>query len=142
MESDLEQGNPIRFDQLMDVKSVEAAFHVNPMEDEAAVVSGVFTWPQPDTVVFTSATGLEQQRSYQVRIADTAIGQSNLPLATAVELEVQTVGYLTVSQIIPEGQEVALDSAITVLFNRPVVPLVIGAAALDLPDRRNLSVER
>ncbi|MGD2079280.1 MAG: Ig-like domain-containing protein, partial [Chloroflexota bacterium] len=50
-------------------------------------------------------------------------------------LQVSTVGFLEVSQVIPADgtDEVQTDGAITVMFNRPVVPLVSSSQQSTLP---------
>lgn len=123
----------VRFDQPMDRGSVESAFLVQG--EDGQVVNGQFTWPRPDTVVFTPAAKLARQSKYQVNISDTATGVNGQPLRQPVDLKLQTVGYLEVSQILPANgtQEVDADAAITVIFNRPVVPVVAASQQAGLP---------
>jgi alpha-2-macroglobulin len=122
----------VRFDQPMNRSSVETAFAIT---DEAGqAVSGEFTWTRDDTVVFTPRS-LKRQADYGVQIKESASGANGRTLAAPVALELRTVGYLQVSQTIPaaDTREVDTDSAITVLFNRPVVPLVSTAQQASLP---------
>lgn len=123
----------VRFDQPMNKASVESAFNVQAV-DGRGEVQGRFEWPRDDTVIFTPSQ-LQRRQSYTVRIAGTAAGINGLPMQIPVELQLQTAGYLAVSQVIPDAgtQEVNTDSAITVLFNRPVVPLVTSGQQADLP---------
>lgn len=125
----------VRFDQPMDKQSVEKAFTIEPVEASDASVQGSFTWPRPDTVVFTPGDTLKRQENYRVNIDTAAAGQNGQAMSAPVSLELQTVGYLQVSQVIPaEGtSEVETDSAITVIFNRPVVPLVTTGQQAELP---------
>ena len=119
----------VRFDQPMDSDSVEAVFAVEP------AVSGSFAWPRTDTVVFTPRGSLKRQQQYRVHIGAEAKGENGLALQSGVELNLQTVGFLEVSQVIPgDGvTDVQTDGAITVLFNRPVVPLVSSGQQAGLP---------
>jgi len=118
----------IRFDQPMDQTAVEAAFSISPAPE-----AGLFAWPRPDTLVYTPVQPWERQQTYRVHIGKTAVSQSGVPLADDVELSLQTVGYLDVSQVMPDGGgNVAVDTAVTVIFNRPVVPLVASAQQADL----------
>ena len=123
----------IRFDQPMDQNSVEAAFQVQ--SEDGQPVSGSFSWPRPDTVIFTPAAKLSRQSKYQVNISDTATGLQGQPLRQAVDLKLQTVGYLEVSQVLPADGSKAIDTdaAITIIFNRPVVPLVATGQQASLP---------
>lgn len=116
----------IRFDQPMDKETVEKAFTVIPTNNQQQAVQGTFSWPRPDTLVFTPKNQLQRLQNYQVNINQTAMGMNGRSLETAVDVQLQTVGYLEVSQVIPSDdvRDVQTDSAITVLFNRPVVPLV------------------
>ena len=134
-EAALDEAITVRFDQPMDQESVEAAFGVTQATGDSEEVPGTFSWPRPDTVVFTPQAELRRQQSYEVQIGETAAGQNGLSLETPVNLALQTVGFLEVSQVIPaEGSgEVQTDAAITVMFNRPVVPLVSSGQQAGLP---------
>ena len=119
----------VRFDQPMDQASVEAAFSVD------GDVDGAFQWTRPDTLVFTPEMQLTRAQTYTVRISEDARGVNGKTLREPLSLDFQTVGFLEVSQIIPDDatDEVAVDSSITVMFNRPVVPLVSTGQQGDLP---------
>lgn len=119
----------LRFDQPMDQTSVESAWSIEP------AVDGRFDWPRPDTLVFLPQESLARGTSYRVSLNDTAEAQNGLALEEAVTFDLQTVGFLEVTQLIPEDgtQEVQTDSAITVVFNKPVVPLVSGDQQSTLP---------
>lgn len=122
----------VRFDQPMNKTAVEAAFAVT---DEAGQrVAGEFTWTRDDTLVFTPRS-LKRQASYRVQIQETASGANGRTLNAPITLQLQTVGYLQVSQTLPAGdsRDVDSDSAIAVFFNRPVVPLVSTAQQASLP---------
>ncbi|MCA9923654.1 MAG: Ig-like domain-containing protein, partial [Anaerolineales bacterium] len=123
----------IRFDQPMNQASVESAFAIET-EDGRDQVAGSFDWPREDTLVFTP-TQLQRRQMYKVRIADTAVSANGIAFELPVELALETVGYLSVSQVIPADntQGVQPDTAITVLFNRPVVPLVAAGQQDSLP---------
>ncbi|MDX1616307.1 MAG: Ig-like domain-containing protein, partial [Candidatus Promineifilaceae bacterium] len=124
----------LRFDQPMDQESVAEAFQVTEA-DADQVVDGTFQWPRPDTMIFTPLDQLERSQHYRVTVADTAVAQNGKPLRQEINLQVETVGFLRVSQTSPSdgGAEVHTDAAITVAFNRPVVPLVTTGQQSDLP---------
>ena len=124
----------IRFDQPMNQTAVESAFTITPVDDTQKV-SGNFSWPRTDTLVFTPQTDYQRRQTYRVYIDETAASSNGLTLDVPIELTLQTVGALEVSQIIPnDGSiDVQTDGAITVLFNRPVVPLVSSGQQADLP---------
>ena len=124
----------LRFDQPMDEASVEEAFQIRPA-GKTTPVNGAFQWPRPDTVLFTPASQLERQQLYDVSLANTAASRGGKPLRQEVNLQLETVGLLEVSQSIPldGADDVQTDAAITVAFNRPVVPLVTTGQQADLP---------
>ena len=110
----------IRFDQPMNQDSVEAAFDIAATEGNQKV-SGNFSWPRPDTVIFTPQSSYERRQTYRVQIDETAVSSNGISLDVPIELTLQTVGALEVSQIIPSDGSAAVqtDGAISVLFNRP-----------------------
>ncbi len=128
-EMELESAIALRFDQPMDRAAVEAAWAIEP------VVEGAFDWPRDDTLVFRPAQDLKQAQQYRVLLDDSAASANGLTLEQAVELNLQTIGNLEVSQVIPADgtQDVGADGAITVVFNRPVVPLVSSDQQSSLP---------
>jgi hypothetical protein len=108
----------LTFDQPMDTASVEAAFAITP------AVDGAFTWVDDRTMTF--ATGvLERGERYAVTIADTAQNIEGTALEEPVLFDFDTLGYLAVSEVMPAptSEDVDPDTTVTVVFNRPVVPL-------------------
>lgn len=124
----------IRFDQPMNQASVESAFEVQASSGGPAV-KGAFSWPREDTLIFTPDSTLKRRQSYRVHLGETAAGKNGFTLGQPLELFLQTVGYLEASQVIPadEVSDVETDAAITVLFNRPVVPLISTGQQAGLP---------
>ncbi|HRN67865.1 MAG TPA: Ig-like domain-containing protein [Promineifilum sp.] len=119
----------VRFDQPMDQPSVEAAFAIEP------AVAGAMSWPAPDTAVFTPAGALEPGQAYHVRIADSAASMNGQTLQEAVEFAFQATGPLRVTQTIPAdgARSVQTDAVVTVVFDKPVVPLVSSGEQAGLP---------
>jgi uncharacterized protein YfaS (alpha-2-macroglobulin family) len=134
-ESLLDGAVTVRFDQPMDQASVEEAFEIQAANGDGSAVSGTFTWPRNDTLVFSPRSKLKHQQLYRVNIGGQAASSKGFELGEPLELFLQTVSYLEVSQSIPEDgvREVDTDSAITVLFNRPVVPLTSTGRQAGLP---------
>ncbi|MFO7682283.1 MAG: Ig-like domain-containing protein [Chloroflexota bacterium] len=123
----------IRFDQPTDKLSVGSAFHFAQVGSEDDQLEGTFTWPRPDTVMFTptkvipidvKSAALNRQSSYQVQLSSQALGENKLPLRESLSLDVRPVGHLAVAQVIPvNNSKVGADTAVTVIFIRAVVPL-------------------
>ena len=108
------------FDQPMDAESVEEAFTIEP------AVVGKFEWPSPRTMLFEPAgKGFDRATRYTVTVQDQARSEEDLALESPVQFRFATVGFLEVAAVQPAGDtvEVATDAVVTVLFNRPVVPL-------------------
>ena len=120
----------VTFDQPMDTGSVQSAFSILP------TVSGDFEWPFPHIMRFKPAgAGFERAERYTVTLSQEARSQAGLPLRTPFEFHFNTVGFLEVTNTQPAdgAEEVATDTTVTVLFNRPVVPLVAIEDQSSLP---------
>jgi hypothetical protein len=122
----------IAFDQPMDRASVEKAFAIEP----GASVDGAFTWQDDQTVQFILKDGLKRGERYRVRIVESARSQAGLTVARPFELRFNAVGFLEVSSVQPADAttEILADTFVTVLFNRPVVPLNAIEDAGNLPN--------
>ncbi|MCL4505907.1 MAG: Ig-like domain-containing protein, partial [Chloroflexi bacterium] len=120
----------LTFDQPMDQKSVEQAVQIQPP------VNGAFEWSHDNVVSFLPDSGWDRARRYTVYLKTTAKSSKGLPLASPQSFNVSTIGYLDVAQTIPanDTQDVAADAHITVLFNRPVVPLTAIGQQSSLPN--------
>ena len=109
----------VTFDQPMDANSVHAAFSIEP------AVTGNIEWLLPTVMRFIPQPAFERATQYTLTIKQGAKSQAGLALKDTFELRFQTVGYLEVSAVQPAAgtEGVAADAVVTVLFNRPVVPL-------------------
>ena len=109
----------IAFDQPMDRASVEAAFAIQPE------TPGDLIWVSDTALTFTPAAEYQRGQRYKVTLGEAAQSQTGQPLNRAFELPFNTVGYLEVSSTQPANKatEIAPDTTVTVMFNRPVVPL-------------------
>ncbi len=107
------------FDRAMDRASVEAAFQVSPE------VGGDIEWPDERTIRFKPVRDFKRDAEYQVTVGPRAKATDGNPLDGAYRFRFRTVGYLEVAQVIPapDAEDIEAESTITVMFNRPVVPL-------------------
>ena len=121
----------IAFDKPMNRASVESAFQITPK------VSGAFKWNADDTQVQFVPTGQGFSRGelYSVNVLTTAQSTSGQLLGQPVEFAFKAVGFLDVAQVLPADGSTDIDPAadITVMFNRPVVPLVSTQDQSSLP---------
>ncbi len=119
------------FDRPMDRDSVASALVVEP------AVSGDVEWVDDRTVRFKPAEALKRDTDYYVTLDAKAKAADGDSLDGAYRFRFRTVGYLEVTQVIPAPgtEEVEAESTITVIFNRPVVPLmaVSDPSYADLP---------
>jgi len=125
----LEGAIELVFNQPMDRAAVESAFHIQPQ------VAGSFKWANDQTISFKPAAALPRAGAYQVEVDRTAAAANGAPLNDAYRFRFNTVGYLQVAQVLPaaDTQDAEPDSIITVIFNRPVVPLTTLNEQADLP---------
>ncbi|HML24575.1 MAG TPA: Ig-like domain-containing protein [Aggregatilinea sp.] len=117
------------FDQAMDPETVGAAFERDPL------IGGTLSWPTDSTAVFTPEEGvLARATEYRFTITTAATSADGVPMEEPFTLTLRTVGYLEVTEVLPnDGAEVVVGQTFTVVFNRPVVPLVSVEDMGDLP---------
>ena len=119
------------FDRAMDQASLGAAFQLSPEVD------GTLEWADARTVHFQPDRPLKRDAEYLVTVDSKAKASDGNPLDGAYRFRFRTVGYLEVAQVIPapDSEEAEAASTVTVIFNRPVVPLtaVSDPAYADLP---------
>ena len=124
----------IEFDQAMDQAATAEAWGL--LDIEGAAVPGDIIWPDEATLKFTPDELLEPGASYTARLSAQASSAEGVSLAEELTFIVNTVGNLEISQVFPaDGSEDVENAAvITVVFNRPVVPLLIVEQMDELPD--------
>jgi alpha-2-macroglobulin len=115
------------FNQPMRRETVEAALNLQP------ALAGQFDWKDDATLVFEPSQSMAPESAITFTLSTEAEAANGLALMQPVSLEYRTVGYLSLSQALPEpgAYDVDPSSAILVTFNRPVVPL--GAEPDSLP---------
>ena len=124
----------VYFDQPMDRDVTTAAISV--VDETGAAIDGVASWPQARALRFQPTQTLKPNARYRIILSDRARSRAGESLLEGLTLEFATIGDLAVSQVspVPDAAEAAIDSTITVIFNRPVVPLQIASAQSDLPN--------
>lgn len=129
----------VEFDQSMDSAATARAWQVTGPEGET--VNGELTWQNGRRLRFAPAGSWQTGAVYHASLGITALSAAGEPLREPLNLEFNTVGELQVSQVFPaqSATEVAGDAVITVIFNRPVIPLTILEERGDLPQPLALS---
>ncbi|MEW5957182.1 MAG: Ig-like domain-containing protein [Chloroflexota bacterium] len=123
------------FDRAMDQAATTRAFSLQLAADPPRPVAGQVSWPDERTLHFTPAQPLERATVYDALLTQAAAAEDGAPLAEPFTFRFSTPGYLEVAQVIPADgtTNVETDSTITVMFNRPVVPLTSLAQAENFP---------
>ncbi|MGC9349462.1 MAG: Ig-like domain-containing protein, partial [Anaerolineae bacterium] len=123
------------FDKPMDQTAVAGALKVAEA-GTADALAGTISWADPRTLRFEPATELPRDTTYDVILTQGAISQNGEPLGQPFTFRFSTAGYLEVAQVIPAAGtgDVETDPTITVIFNRPVVPLTSLDEMEDFPE--------
>jgi len=113
------------FDQPMAPDSVRRALTVQTAATEPAPVTGELTWRDERTAVFKPGKALARDAAYDVILTQEATSATGTPLREPLVFRFATAGTLEVAQVIPAPgtMDTETDMPITVMFNRPVVPL-------------------
>jgi len=125
----------IMFDKPMDQSAVARAFTLQKAGEKAAV-KGELSWVDARTLRFKPATALPRDTVFDVILTQNASAATGEMLREPYIFRFATTGYLEVAQVIPDPDttDVETDSTITVMFNRPVVPLTTLAQMENLPN--------
>jgi hypothetical protein len=129
----LEPTIELTFDRDMNQARTESAFSFEGASGDA--VTGSVAWPDARTLRFTPDDKLAPASTYVASISTSAASADGKSPAEEIQLLFKTVESLAVGQVFPAdgAADVDLDSTITVIFNQPVVPLVIAEEQTALP---------
>lgn len=127
------------FDQAMDPKATTEALEVTTGKGEA--VKGKISWADDRTLHFVPTAKLETGQLYFASLDAKVASAEGVSMAEPYTFEFQAAGELAISQVFPtaDAQAVESQAVITVIFNRPVVPLVIAEEQANLPQPLTLT---
>jgi len=115
------------FDRAMNQTAVASAFTLQTAEEQPQTIEGEIIWPDSEgrTMQFTPSEPLERSIVYDVVLTQDATAEDGAPLAEPFTFRFSTPGFLKVTQVIPADGTVDVETkpTITVMFNRPIVPL-------------------
>ena len=116
------------FNRRVDCQQAAAAFSVTP------AVPGELRC-DPFTLSFTPATPYPRDTAITFALTPPLTALDGAPLRDPFQATYTTAGYLAVSEAYPSalGGAAPVDSAITVVFDRPVAPLAVASAVDELP---------
>src|SRR5688572_3935735 len=77
------------------------------------------------SLTFTPSEDYRHAMTYTFTLTENLEGENGSKLEDAVNLTFNTIGFLTVSEVLPapDSEGVAASNTITVVFSRPVIPL-------------------
>jgi len=123
----------ILFDQPMDAAKTAKAWSLQ--DSNGGNVAGRLTWTDARTLTFTPEQRLTSGAVYRASLTTQATSAEGSAMLDPYSFQFTTSGDLQISQVFPapDSQAVASGAVITVIFNRPVVPLVIAEEQANLP---------
>ncbi len=130
----LSQAITLFFNRRVDCLAAEAAFSWSP------AVDGELSCDQ-FSLTFTPSEDYQRETSYTFDVNPPLQALDGAHLLDSYSVSYLTVGYLQVSEVLPspEAGPVATDSAITIVFDRPIVPLALSTETDVLPQPLELS---
>jgi alpha-2-macroglobulin len=116
----------LHFDQPMDAARTSAAWTL--VDEEGRAIAGAVSFPQPRILRFEPGVPLQTNAVYRALIGPDATSTAGQSVVEGLNLTFNTTGELVVSQTSPANgvTDVAVNATITVVFNRPVVPLLMA----------------
>jgi len=129
------------FDREMDKAKTGGAFTLLGPDEKP--VPGKGTWLDPQTFSFEPASELKPSTVYKAIFSTDAAASDGTSPQEAIELDFQTVDALAVGQTFPatDAEEIDPATTITVIFNRPIVPVTIQEEQPGLPQPLEISPE-
>jgi alpha-2-macroglobulin len=129
----------VTFDQPMDQNKTASAWKMVGSQENS--INGQISWPNNRTLLFKPSTLLDYGETYLASLGTGAASAQGVALLSPFEFQVNTVSPLQVSQVFPADgtTDVENTAVITVIFNRPVVPLVIAEEQKNLPTPLDIS---
>ena len=124
------------FDRPMDAENTDNSYTVEPDTDG--------TWEWSDNarhLTFTPDQDFERDTEYRFTIM--AVDADGQPMDEEYSLRLISVGYVEVVDMLPapDSTRIETDSTITVIFNRPIVPLTSITQQADLPNPLTITPE-
>ena len=121
------------FDQAMDQSIADKALKI--LDSSGKMVKGHISWLDSKTIQFKPTQTFNSSTRYEVNLSTEIKNGQGLPLPEDITIQFSTPSDLVVSQVFPAdgALDVSNQAVITVIFNRPIVPLVITEEQNNLP---------
>jgi uncharacterized protein YfaS (alpha-2-macroglobulin family) len=123
----------VSFDRAMDAAQTAAAWAFQDADGKP--VAGQVTWTDEKTLQFQPEKALKPGAAYAAVISTAARGADGSQLPEELKLNYQTTNDLAVNQVFPANltEDVESGTALTVIFNKPVVSLMSREDQAKLP---------
>ncbi len=130
----LNQAITLFFNRRVDCQEAEAVFSWMPAIDGELSCDGF-------SLTFSPLGQYQRETTYTFALTPPLQAKDGAQLLDRYRVSYLTTGYLKVAEVLPspEAGPVATDSTITVVFDRPIVPLILSTDAEDLPPPLKLS---
>ncbi len=125
----LQEDISLFFDRPLDCTTAQSAVSISPAVDGTVSCDG-------SSLRFSPSAAYDNASSYTISVGSALTAVDGATLADAYQLTLNTVGNLAVSDVLPAAGSTGIEtqSVITVIFNRPVVPLVSNEDRGTLPN--------
>ena len=131
----------IKFTFDLDMDQAKTTDSFSLLGPDQKPVPGKGTWLDARTFSFKPDSKLQPSTAYKAVFSTDATAADGTSPQAAIELDFQSVDALTVGQTFPatDAEEVDPTTTITVIFNRPVVPVTIQEEQSNLPQPIEIS---
>ncbi len=129
----------IVFDRDMDKARTAAAWSFSDSSGQA--LAGQVSWLDARTFEFTPTAKLQPSALYSAAFSTAAVGADGKAPGADIHLEFRSVDALAVGQVFPadKTEDVDVSTNITLIFNRPIVPVNIVEEQANLPQPVRIS---
>src|SRR5262249_49705660 len=120
----------LSFNQPVNCDTAKSAFSISP-----SVVGDITCNDSESSLTLTPSADYQHGTAYTVSLGTGLQSKAGGALPEPFTLELNGQGFLAVTDVLPKdgSTDIATDAAITVIFNRPVVPLVTAEENAKLP---------
>ncbi len=114
----------ITFDQAINQNKTNTAISLVDSSNNKPI-EGTILWVDENSIEFKPIKPLQKGYSYIFNITTEAESRNGIPLEQPFTTDILVADDLQITKVFPENesQDISTDTSITVMFNRPVVPL-------------------
>jgi hypothetical protein len=130
----LDSSITLYFDRPLDCNTVQDAFRIRPAIEGSLACDGA-------SLTFTPNTAFDRANTYVVLLDTKIRAADGAQLLQEIQYQVDTVGFVQISETFPspDSEGIELDITLTIIFNRPIVPLTLLEERDTLPSPITIS---